>query len=163
MAVATPSSSGTPPAEHRPGAGSARTEPRLAFRAALGRYKGTRLAAIRLAQGVPPGDERIRPAATAEEITEHLDQPAAVEAMAARLPVGSRLALSLFAVTEARSMSLAGLAHAMGVLGVEWTSALVRLLELGLLAIEPSAEIGPVDDFANALKQIGRASCRERR
>jgi hypothetical protein len=157
MAVAPPSSSGTPQAEHRAGPGSARTEPRLAFRAALGRYKGTRLAAIRLAQGVPPGDERIRPAGTAEEITEHLDQPAAVEALAARLPVGSRLALSLFAVTEARSMSLAGLAHALGVLGVESTPALVRLLELGLLAIEPSAEIGPVDDFATALKRGSRA------
>src|SRR5579883_1853018 len=129
------------------------TEPRLAFRAALGRYKGARLAAIRLAQGFPSDSERIRPAGSAEEITDYLDQPAAVEALAARLPLGSRLALSLFAVTEARWMSMAGLAHALGVLGVEWTPALLRLLELGLLAIEPSAEIGSVDDFATALKR----------
>ena len=40
---------------------------------------------------------RIRPGGNADEITEHLDQPAAVQALVARLPTGSRLALSLFA------------------------------------------------------------------
>ncbi len=118
-------------------------EPRLAYRWALGRYKGARLAAIRLAQGFLPDSDRIRPAGTAEEITEHLDQPAAVEALAARVPIGSRLALSLFAVTETTSMPLAGLAHALATLGAEPIAALVRLLELGLLAIEPNAERRP--------------------
>src|SRR5437764_1226100 len=80
-------------------------------------------------------------------------EPAAVEAMAARVPIGSRLALSLFAVTEARSMSLAGLAHALGILGAEPAAAIVRLLDLGLLAIEPSTEVGPIDDFPTALKR----------
>jgi hypothetical protein len=134
MAVASQSPSSTPPDEHRASsrralAGPATAEPRLAFRAALGRYKGARLTAIRLAQGFRPDTERIRPAGTAEEITEYLDQPAAVDAMAARLPIGSRLALSLFAVTESTSMSLAGLSHALGVLGADPTAAIVRLLE----------------------------------
>jgi XPB/Ssl2-like helicase family protein len=128
-------------------------EPRLAYRWAVGRYKGARLAAIRLAQGFLPDSDRIRPAGTAEEITEHLDQPAAVEALAARVPIGSRLALSLFAVTETTSMPLAGLAHALAALGAEPIEALVKLLELGLLAIEPNADVGPIDDFAAALKR----------
>jgi hypothetical protein len=128
-------------------------EPRLAYRWALGRYKGARLAAIRLAQGFLPDSDRIRPAGTAEEITEHLDHPAAVEALAARVPIGSRLALSLFAVTETTTMPLAGLAHALAALGAEPIEALVRLLELGLLAIEPNAEVGPIDDFAAALNR----------
>ena len=132
-------------------------EPRLAFRSALGRYKASRLAAIRLAQGLSPSADRIRPAGTAEEITEHLDQPAAVEVLVGRLPIGSRLALSLFAVTEASAMPAAGLAHALEILGADPVTSLVRLLELGLLAIEPIAELGPVDDFAAALEHLGRA------
>ncbi len=126
-------------------------EPRLAFRLALSRYKGSRLAAIRLARGLPPLEDRIRPVGTAEELAEHLDQPAAVEAMAAGLPVGSRLALTLFAVTEAAVMPAAGLAHALAILGAEPDASIVQLLDLGLLAIEPNVELGPVDDFAAAL------------
>src|SRR5262249_19048920 len=100
MAVASsPSSSPGPdrrgPSSGRAGTGSAvATESRLAFRAALGRYKPSRLAAIRLAQGGGPGTQEIRPAASADEITAYLDQPAAVEAIAARLSIGPRLALS---------------------------------------------------------------------
>ena len=143
-------------------AADAAAEPRPTSRAwrirsALARYKGSRLAAIRLAQGLMPAEDRIRPAGTAEEITEHLDQPAAVEALAARLPIGSRLALSLFAVTEATAMPAAGLAHALGILGADPVAAIVRLLELGLLAIEPNAELGPVDDFAAAMDALGPA------
>jgi hypothetical protein len=128
-------------------------EPRLAFRLALSRYKGSRLAAIRLARGLSPLEDRIRPSGTAEELAEQLDQPSAVEAMAAGLPVGSRLALSLFAVTEAAAMTAAGLAHALAILGAEPDASIVPLLELGLLAIEPSVELGPVDDFAAALSR----------
>src|SRR5262249_47287241 len=93
----------------------------------------------------------IRPAGTAEELTEHLDQPASVEALAARLPIGSRLALSLLAVTEATAISAAGLAHALEILGADPAAALLSLLDLGLLAIEPNPDLGPVDDFAAAL------------
>jgi hypothetical protein len=133
---------------------------RQAYRAALGRYKGARLAAIRLAQGLPPEGDRIRPAAGAEELTQHLDQPAAVEALAARVPIGSRLALSLFAVTERTSMPVAGLSHALATLGAEPVAALVRLLELGLLVIEPNADLGPIDDFATALMRTNEADPR---
>ena len=138
-----------PPPSPRP------SDPRLAFRMALARYKVSRLAAIRLAQGMMPAEDRIRPAGTAEELTEHLDQPAAVEALAARLPIGSRLAVSLLAVTEATAMPAAGLAHALEILGADLAAAIVPLLELGLLAIEPNAELGPVDDFAAALARRG--------
>ena len=145
----------SPPSQNRtevqrPAARSHRAvdaEPRLAFRTALARYKGPRLAAIRLAQGAAPGDTRIRPTGNADEITEHLDQPAAVEALVARLDSGSRMALSLFNLIETTSIPLAGLMHALGILGADPIEALVKLLELGLLAIEPSAELGPVDDF----------------
>jgi hypothetical protein len=126
-------------------------EPRLAFRAALGRYKAPKLSAIRLAQGLPPDNERMRPAEVAGEITQHLDQPAAVKAIAARLPTGSRLALSLYAMTETTSMSLAGLAYAVGVMDPDPAAAIVRLLELGLLAIDPDTQLGAVDDFASIL------------
>ena len=116
----------SPPSQHRtesPSDHAARlttsssTEPRLAFRAALVRYKGPRLAAIRLAQGAAPGDTRIRPTGNADEITEHLDQPAAVEALIARLDSGSRMALSLFDLIETTSIPLAGLMHALGISG----------------------------------------------
>jgi hypothetical protein len=139
------------------GPASAGVEPRLAFRTALGRYKGARLAAIRLAQGFYPDGARIRPAGTAEEITDHLDQPAAIEGIVARLPLGSCLALSLFAVTETSRMSLAGVTHALGILGAEPDGAVVRLLELGLVAIEPDAQLGPVDDFPAALRRVNPA------
>jgi hypothetical protein len=137
--------------------GPSSDQPRLAYRTALGRYKGARLAAIRLAQGLFPDSDRIRPAASAEEITQHLDHPAAVEALAARVPIGSRLALSLFAVTERTSMPVSGLSHALAVLGAEPGAALVRLLELGLLVIESNAELGPIDDFAAALRRTSAA------
>lgn len=126
-------------------------EPRLAFRLALSRYKGSRLAAIRLERGLAPSEDRLRPSGAAEELAEHLDRPAVVEAMAARLPLGSRLALSLFAVTEAVAMPAAGLAHALAILGDSPEASIVRLLELGLLAVEPNAELGPVDDLATAI------------
>jgi len=132
----------------------------LAFRTALERYKGACLAAIRLAQGAPPNGSRIRPAGNADEITEHLDQPSAVHALLARLGIGSRLALSVFALTETRSISLAGLTHALGILGAEPGPAIVRLLELGLLAIEPSLELGPIDDLQSALQRGSPARLR---
>jgi hypothetical protein len=140
-----PEAKPTPP---RPVANPFATEPRVAYRIALARYKAPRLAAIRLAQGSAPDSTRIRPLGNADEITEHLDQPSAVEALASRLETGPKLALSVFALTETTSISLAGLAHALGMLGTEPIAAIVRLLELGLLALEPIPELGPIDDFA---------------
>jgi len=151
------------PSSHRPGerwygspgalTGAVGAEPRQAFRAALGRYKTGRLAAIRLAQGTAPKGLRIRPVGNADEITEHLDQPSTVLALVARLPIGSRLALSLFGLTETTSISLTGLSHALRILGAEPNAAIVGLLELGLLAIEMGAEFGPVDEFRVVLER----------
>ena len=70
-------------------------EPRLAFRGALVRYKGSRLSAIRLAQGSAPGTARIRTFGNVDEIVDFLDNPSAVEALLSRLDNGSRLALCL--------------------------------------------------------------------
>jgi hypothetical protein len=126
-------------------------EPRHAFRAALGRYKGTRLAAIRLAQGARPGGFRIRPSGNADEITEHLDEPAAVQALLARLDSGSYLALSLFGLTESPSLSQAGISHSLRILGAEPLPAILPLLELGLLAVVSEQDPGLVDEFAGIL------------
>ena len=63
------------------------------------------------------------------------------------------MALSLFSLIETSSISLAGLVHALGILGAGPIDAIVKLLELGLLAIEPSAELGAVDDFRAILER----------
>jgi hypothetical protein len=127
-------------------------EPRLAFRAALGRYKGTRLAAVRLAQGAPPDGFRIRSSGNADEITDHLDQRAAVQALIGRLAPPSRIALCLFGLTESTSFSVAGLSHALRILGAEPAPAIEKLLELGLLAVDPGPESGMVDEFSEVLE-----------
>jgi hypothetical protein len=167
MAAASQLPPSHPPAERRFGspraeAGSTHAGSRLAYRAALSRYKGARLAAIRLAQGALPDGSRIRPVGSADEIAEHLDQGAAVGALVARLSVDSRLALSLFALTETTTISMAGLTHALGILGVEPIVATVRLLELGLLAIDPGPELWPVDDFHTVLERGNPAQVRLR-
>jgi len=161
-----------PPSSHRPAepwfgspgtpAGAAGAEPRQAFRAALGRYKAARLAAIRLAQGAAPRSSRIRPIGNVDEITEHLDHPATVEALVARLPIGSRLALCLFGLTETTSMPLAGLSHALWMLGNEPNAAIIGLLELGLLVVEMGAEFGLVDEFRVVLERGSRLRVRLR-
>ncbi len=157
----------SPPGEGRVAAvrtvsGSAEAGPRLAFRTALGRYKGARLAEIRLTQGGPPGASRIRPSGNADEITEHLDSPAAVEALVARLPAGSRLALSVFGLTDTTSISLAGLSHALGILDVEPKAAILGLLELGLAAVEHDGELGMIDDFQGILARKNATQVRLR-
>jgi hypothetical protein len=129
--------------------------PRLAYLAALCRYKGSRLAAIRLAQGAPAHGARIRPKASAEEIAEYLDEPAAIRALAARLSVDSRLAITLLALSESRSVSLAGLVHALGILGTDARAAILKLLDLGLVAIEPMTGPGFADDFHEILDRAG--------
>jgi hypothetical protein len=137
-------------------------ESRLAFRGALTRYKGSRLAAIRLAQGAAAEAARIRTFGNIDEIVDYLDSPSAVEALLRRLDIGSRLALCLFALTETTSHSFAGLTHALGMLGAEPTSAIVRLLELGLLVIEPNPELSPVDDFQSVFLRVSPGRLRLR-
>jgi hypothetical protein len=152
------------PSSRRPGegwdglsrarSGGAGADPRRAFRAALARYKPARLAAIRLAQGGAAAGMRIRPVGNADELTEHLDEPCAVEALAARLSKGARLALVVFGLTEAASIPAVALAHAVKLLGAEPNTAILELLELGLIAIEVGAEFGAVDEFRVVLERM---------
>ena len=87
---------------------------------ALGRYDGARLAAIRLAQGARPDDFQIRPRGNADEITEHLDNAAAVRALVRALVARfAGLALGLYGLTESTSFSVAGLSLALRMLDVE--------------------------------------------
>ena len=70
------------------------------------------------------------------------------------------MGLSLFNLIETTSISLAGLMHALGILGAGPIDAILKLLELGLLAIEPNAEFGPVDDFQVILDRSGSSRLR---
>jgi hypothetical protein len=146
----SPARAGTPPAAAPP---PARVEPRSAFRAALARYKAPCLAAIRLAQGASPNPTKIRPAGSAEEITDFLDAPAALAALITRLPTDSRLTLTLLALTETTSDNLAVLSHAIGFLGARPDAAFLPLLELGLLALDPEHDLGAVDELPAALER----------
>jgi hypothetical protein len=145
----------SPPSPSSPDkkSGSGRAEPRGLYRAALARYKSARLAAIRLAQGGVAESARIRPLASADEITEHLDQGAVVDALIGRLANGPRLALSIFALTEATSIPAAALMHTLGILGASPVDSIVRLLDLGLAALETPFELGQVDEFEAVLAQ----------
>ena len=58
------------------------------------------------------------------------------EALVARLTPGSRLALSLYGLTESTSFSVAGLSFALRILETEPVPAIAALLELGLLAVD---------------------------
>ncbi len=153
MALASQSPSSDSPADRRVDSGCAPTEagPRLAYRAALARYRRGKLADIRLAQGLQPGSAQVRPAANPDEITEYLDRPAVARALIARLSAGARLGLCLFALTESSSMRSAGLYHALGMLGVQPIDAIVELLELGLLVISFESELRSIDYFPAAI------------
>jgi hypothetical protein len=143
------------PVDHGLGSKSgnaAGAEPRQLFRAALSRYKGPRLAAIRLAQGAQPHAARIRPIEDADEITEFLDRPDTAASLLARLPIRSRLALCIFELTDRTSIPLVGLSHALTILGIEPNSAIIGLLDLGLLAIDLGAPFGSIDEFVLALE-----------
>src|SRR5262245_26228472 len=127
------------------------SDPRHAYRAALSRYKAARLAAIRLAQGAMSDDYQIRPGGNADEITEHLNDPAAVKALLTRLSPGSRLALGFYGLTESTAISVAALSFALRILQVDPAPAILKPLELGLLAAERGANSGPVDEFGEIL------------
>jgi hypothetical protein len=85
-------------------------------------------------------------------MTEYLDDQAAVLGLFDRLSPGSRLALGLYGLTESTSFSVAGLSVALRILETEPAPAIVRLLELGLLAADPDSSSGPVDEFSEVLE-----------
>jgi hypothetical protein len=132
-------------------AGLEPVDPRQSFRAALARYQTTRLVAIVEARELM--SEAARPSTLATDLTAHLDSPAVVAQRIAGLAPGSRMALSLFALTETTVCSLAGLAHTLACLGVDPAPAVIPLLEQGLLALEAASDSPPIDDFARRLEQ----------
>lgn len=123
--------------------------PLSAFRAALGRYEGIRLVELHRAQGLP--DLGVKPQALAGVITDRLAEPKVIERLIAGLATGSRLAASLFSVTESTSWPLAGLTHALACLGVDPVPAIRGLSDVGLLAVWLGTDGGPVYDIAKIL------------
>src|SRR4051794_15917773 len=118
--------------------------PLAAYRAALARYGADPLPAIQSALGgAQPGMGTA--AVQAGLIVEHLENPRSIEAVLARLDHGSRLALGLFALTEASSWPVVGLSQALECLGVEPLSTVRGLVDLGVLAVaaEPAGDREP--------------------
>ncbi|MEA2630215.1 MAG: hypothetical protein QOE66_434 [Chloroflexota bacterium] len=108
--------------------------PLAAYRAALARYGPDRLRAIAAGLGVAESGAR-GPAALAGQIAEYLEGPRAIESVLGRLEHGARLALGLFALTEAASWPWAGLAQALECLGAEPLATVRGMVDLGVLAV----------------------------
>lgn len=123
-----PPSPGTP-------APAAPLAPQVAYRDALKRYDGALLAEIAAALGqTDPPSGRVTLAAW---IADHLAQPRAAERLLTTLPQASRLATTLFALTESASWPREAMTNALLALGVDPFSALQPLLDLGMIAVAP--------------------------
>lgn len=138
--------------ERRPGPPEPGDHSRREFRAALVRYRGPRLAAIRQAQGGEIESTRPRPGSMADEITERLDSPAVVSSLIERLSNPARQALGFFDLTELASIPLKTLVQIMRLLGAK-PAILLEPLELGLLAIETNPALPAIDDLAFQLER----------
>ena len=62
------------------------------------------------------------------------------------------MALSLYGLTESTSFSWAGLSFALRVLDTDPGPSILKLLELGLVAVEPDPSSAPVDEFSEVLE-----------
>ena len=107
--------------------------PREAYLAALRLYEPSRLYEMHATLGLHEPSPRSGSLAAA--IADRLAESRTAERAIAGLSLGPRLALSLFALTEAPSWPLPGLAHALSCLGVAPAPAIQTLLERGLLAV----------------------------
>ena len=142
---------GRPVSRAAPAPDAASAEPRLAFRAALGRYKGSRLAAIRLAQGAAPNDARIRPSGSAGG--DHRASRssgcgcglnrAGPRWLAPRLDAFRNHGIEVVLALRALACT--------SILGTDPKAAILKLLELGLLAIEPGAGLAAAEDWEEAV------------
>ncbi len=151
--AASPSSS-SDPAGPPPSSGEAGAEPldpRLAFRSALARYQAAKLGAIVRLRHLE--SDAVRSSTLAADLTAQLDSASDVAGLLARLSSESRQALGLFALTETSVWPLAGLSHALATLGVEPRSAILELLELGLLALDAAPDLRAIDDFPARIDQ----------
>lgn len=127
-------------------------QPRRGFRAALARYRGSRLAAIRLAQGGNHEVSRLRTGSLADEITEGLDSPSVLSPLIDRLSHHARQSLCFFDLADLASIPLKALVQTLELLGAP-PSALLEPLELGLLAIEADPSLPAVDDLTLLLER----------
>jgi hypothetical protein len=124
----------------------AQVDPRLAFRGALTRYQTSRLESIVRFRGL--ATDSTRPSTLAADLTAQLDSPAEVARLLAAISATSRQALALLALAEVHVWPAAGLWHGLTALGTEPRSAVLELLECGLLVAEGTSEVVRLDDFA---------------
>jgi len=117
--------------------------PSVAYQRALERYDTGRLFEIH--KILELGETITKPRALAEFLTERLGETRLVERLVAELGWDSRLAISLFAVSEASAWPLDGLVQALACLGVDPPSALRYLLSRGIFALEFAESRNPVD------------------
>jgi hypothetical protein len=126
-------------------AGLEPSDPRLAFRTALASYQIARLEAIAVFCGLHI--ENVRPGTLAAALCEELDSPLVVATQLAGLKAASRLALGLLALCDASAWRVDGLWHSLATLGADPRSVILELLERGLLALEGTGDLQPIDDF----------------
>jgi hypothetical protein len=110
--------------------------PLAAYRAALQRYDQVRLLQIhKLSGGAEVGaSHKVRPDWVVERLSEHR----IAERLLADVLPASKTALSLFALSETYSWSVAGMTLALTALGIDPDPAIHPLLERGLLALRDS-------------------------
>ena len=125
-------------------------DPRSAFRTALARYPTSRLLEIVQFRGLLT--EASRAVTLAADLSAQLDSTSVVAGLLATLSHGSRVALSLFTLTESSVCSLLSMNHALFSLGVAATASILELLERGLLTIEVLTEPQPFEDFARLIE-----------
>ena len=126
-------------------------DPRLAFRSALARYQIAKLGAIVRLRNLE--SDAVRSSTLAADLAAQLDSATDVAQLLGQLGFGSRQALGLFALTETSVWPLSGLSYTLTTLGVEARSAILNLLELGLLALDTAPDLRTIDDFPTRIEQ----------
>ncbi len=146
------SSDGEGPPSNPGDAGDEPVDPRLAFRSALARYQTARLGAIVRQRRLET--DSARSSTLAADLTAQLDSSSDVAELIARLGLGPRQALGLFALTETSVWPLTGLTHALATLGIEPKAVILELLELGLLALDTAPDQRTTDDFTARIDEV---------
>src|SRR5437016_224257 len=116
-------------------------DPRYAFRSALARYQTALLLAITRSRGFETDSSR--PSSLAAELTDQLDSAATVQMLLASLGDDARMALSLFALADCMVWPLVGMRHTLSTLGIDPESAVLQLLQCGLVALDAGAYVPP--------------------
>lgn len=157
MTDTTPTDAPQSPARSSPSGGD--------YLAALKQYEPSRR--IRIFEAIAPDEAAPRPGEVASSIAARLGDAPVISAACERLGHRPRVALSLFSLSRSDRLTASELAPALRALGAEPASALVPLLELGLLvahdhAGRPLPDLGSVAAEASAsLALILHPSLRE--